>query len=85
MIGIICIDFEKRSIKHQSEMVKHEQTTYQQSEGVIVEQIVDQQIEGVNVEQIVNQQQKKGKYVLEDEKQVLGLWCVVHTSCVDQK
>jgi len=24
--------------------------------------------------------------VLEDEKQVLGLWCVViHTNCVDQK
>jgi hypothetical protein len=28
---------------------------------------------------------KKGIYVLKDEKQVLGLWCVVHTSCVDQK
>ncbi len=48
-------------------MVKHEQTTYQHIEGVIVKQIVDQQIEGVNVEQIANQQQRKGKYVLEDQ------------------
>jgi hypothetical protein len=39
----------------------------------------------VSVEQIANQQQSKGKYVLEDEEQVLGLWCVTHTSCVDQK
>jgi hypothetical protein len=61
------MDFEKCSIKHQIEMVKHEQTTYQHIEGVIVKQIVDQQIEGVNVEQIANQQQRKGKYVLEDQ------------------
>jgi len=39
----------------------------------------------VNVKQIANQQQRKEKYVLEDEKQVLGLWCVAQTSCVDQK
>jgi hypothetical protein len=71
-------------------VVKHEQTTYQQIEGVTIEQIVDQQIEGVtieqivdqqiegvNVEQIANQQQRKGKSMLEDKKQVLGLWCVV--------
>jgi hypothetical protein len=31
----------KSKAKHQSEVVKHEQTTYQQIEGVIVEQIVD--------------------------------------------
>jgi len=39
----------------------------------------------LNVEQIVNQQQIKGKFVLEDEKQVLGLWCVAQTSCVNYK
>jgi hypothetical protein len=39
----------KNEAKHQSEVVKHEQTTYQQIEGVIVEKIVDKQIEGVNV------------------------------------
>jgi hypothetical protein len=44
---------------------------------VTIEQIVYQQIEGVNVEQIANQQQRKGKFVLEDKEQVLGLWCVV--------
>ncbi len=25
------------------------------------------------------------KYVLKDEEQILGLWCVIQTSCVDQK
>jgi hypothetical protein len=39
----------------------------------------------VNVKQIANQQQRKGKFVLENEKQVLRLWCVAQTSCVDQK
>jgi hypothetical protein len=63
-------------MKHQNEVVKHEQTTYQQIKGVTVEQIVDQQIEGVNVEQNTNQQQRKGKYVPKDKKQILGLWCV---------
>ncbi len=58
----------KNEAKHQNEVVKHEQITYQQIEDVIGEQIVDQQIEGVNVKQIVNQQQIKGKYVLEDEE-----------------
>jgi hypothetical protein len=39
----------KNETKHQSEVVKHEQTTYQQIKGVTAEQIVDQQIEGVNI------------------------------------
>ncbi len=45
----------KSETKHQSEVVKHEQTTYHQIEGVIIKQILDQQIEGVTVEQIANQ------------------------------
>ncbi len=66
----------KSEVKHQSEVVKHEQTTYQQIEDVTIEQIVDQKIEGVNVKQIANRQQSKGKFVLKDKEQVLGLWCV---------
>jgi hypothetical protein len=72
----------KSEAKHQGEVVKHEQTTYQQIEGVTIEQIIDEQIEGVIVEQIINPQQIKGKFVLKDE-QVLGLWCVAQTNCVN--
>jgi hypothetical protein len=63
----------KSETKHQNEVVKHEQTTYQQTKGVTIKQIVYQQTECVNVEQIANQQQRKGKSMLKDKEQVLRL------------